>query len=81
MIIHSKNLIVNTEDFPAIYITRSNVNCDKYSVVFQSKLDANANVSITDLEYSKAAEILSDISKAIINNKFNLKIENIENSN
>lgn len=34
MIIYSKKLIVNTEDFTAIYITRSNVNCDKYSVVF-----------------------------------------------
>lgn len=76
MMIHSKNLIVDTGDFSAIYITQSNVNCDKYSVVFQSRFNANVNVSITDLEYSTAVEILSDITKGIINNKVNLKIEN-----
>ena len=76
MIIHSKNLIVNTEDFPAIYITRSNVNCDKYSVVFQSKFDADANVSISGLEYNAAVKILEKITEGITNNKLYLKIEN-----
>ena len=75
MIIHSKNLIVNTEDFPAISIIRSSVNYDKYSVVFQSKFDADANVSITGLEYSKAAEILNDITEGIMNNKIYLNLE------
>lgn len=75
MIIHSKNLIVSTEDFTAIYITRSNVNYDKYSVVFQSKFNADVNVSITGLEYNKAAEILSNITEGIINNKFYLNLE------
>ena len=75
MIIHSKNLIVSTEDFPAISIIRSNVNYDKYSVVFQSKFDADANVSISGLEYSKAAEILSDITEGIMNNKIYLNLE------
>ena len=75
MIIHSKNLIVSTEDFPAISIIRSNVNYDKYSVVFQSKFDADANVSISGLEYNKAAEILSDITEGIMNNKIYLNLE------
>ena len=75
MIIYSKNLIVNTEDFPAISIIRSNVNYDKYSVVFQSKFDADANVSISGLEYNKAAEILSDITEGIMNNKIYLNLE------
>ena len=75
MIIHSKNLIVNTEDFPAISIIRSNVNYDKYSVVFHSKFDADAKVSITGLEYNKAAEILSDITEGIMNNKIYLNLE------
>ena len=75
MIIYSKNLIVSTGDFPAISITRSNVNYDKYSVVFHSKFNADANVSITGLEYSKAAEILSDITKGIMNNKIYLNLE------
>lgn len=75
MIIYSKNLIVNTEDFTAIYIARSNVNCDKYSVVFQSKFNADVNVSITDLEHSMATEILSDIANGIKNNKFYLNLE------
>ena len=79
MIIHSKNLIVSTGDFPAISIIRSNVNYDKYSVVFHSKFDADAKVSITGLEYSKAAEILSDITEGIMNNKIylNLKVKGI----
>ena len=75
MIIHSKNLIVSTGDFPAISIIRSNVNYDKYSVVFQSKFDADANVSISGLEYSKAAEILSDITEGIMSNKIYLNLE------
>ena len=75
MIIYSKNLIVSTEDFPAISIIRSNVNYDKYSVVFQSKFDADANVSISGLEYSKAAEILSDITEGIMSNKIYLNLE------
>ena len=75
MIIHSKNLIVSTGDFPAISIIRSNVNYDKYSVVFQSKFDADAKVSISGLEYSKAAEILNDITEGIINHKFYLNLE------
>ena len=75
MIIHSKNLIVNTEDFPAISIIRSSVNYDKYSVVFHSKFNADANVSITGLEYSKAAEILNDITEGIMNNKIYLNLE------
>ena len=75
MIIYSKNLIVSTGDFPAISIIRSNVNYDKYSVVFQSKFDADANVSISGLEYSKAAEILSDITEGIMNNKIYLNLE------
>ena len=75
MIIYSKNLIVNTEDFPAISIIRSNVNYDKYSVVFHSKFNADANVSITGLEYSKAAEILNDITEGIMNNKIYLNLE------
>ena len=75
MIIYSKNLIVSTEDFPAISIIRSNVNYDKYSVVFQSKFDADANVSISGLEYNKAAEILSDITEGIMNNKIYLNLE------
>lgn len=70
MIIYSKNLIVSTEDFPAISIIRSNINYDKYSIVFQSKFDSDANVSITGLEYSKAAEILSDVTEGIINKNF-----------
>lgn len=79
MIIYSKNLIVSTEDFPAISIIRSNINYDKYSIVFQSKFDSDANVSITGLEYSKAAEILSDVTEGIINKKFylDLKVEGI----
>ena len=75
MLIHSKNLIVNTEDFPAISVTRSNVNYDKYSVVFQSKFDADANVSINGLDYNKATEILSDITEGIINGKIYLNLE------
>lgn len=78
MMIHSKNLIVNTEDFPAIYITRSNVNYDKYSVVFQSKFDADANVSISGLDYNAAVKILEKITEGIMNNKLYLKIENVE---
>ena len=74
MIIYSKNLIVSTEDFPAISIIRSNVNYDKYSVVFHSKFNADANVSITGLEYSKAAEILNDITEGIMNNKIYLNL-------
>ena len=38
MIIYSKNLIVNTEDFPAISIIRSNVNYDKYSTINNKEL-------------------------------------------
>ena len=75
MIIHSKNLIVSTGDFPAISIIRSNVNYDKYSVVFHSKFNADANVSITGLEYSKAAEILNDITEGIIHSKIYLNLE------
>ena len=75
MIIHSKNLIVSTGDFPAISIIRSNVNYDKYSVVFHSKFDADAKVSITGLECNKAAEILSDITEGIMNNKIYLNLE------
>lgn len=75
MIIYSKNLIVNTEDFPAISIIRSNVNYDKYSVVFQSKFDADANVSINGLDYNKATEILSYITEGIINSKIYLNLE------
>ena len=75
MIIHSKNLIVSTGDFPAISIIRSNVNYDKYSVVFHSKFNADVNVSITGLEYSKAAEILNDITEGIMNNKIYLNLE------
>ena len=75
MIIHSKNLIVSTGDSPAISIIRSNVNYDKYSVVFHSKFNADANVSITGLEYNKAAEILSDITEGIMNNKIYLNLE------
>ena len=79
MIIHSKNLIVSTEDFPAISIIRSNVNYDKYSVVFQSKFDADANVSISGLEYNVAVKILEKITEGITNNKLylNLKVEGI----
>ena len=80
MIIHSKKSNSRHERFPCylyyIYIIRSNENWDKYSVVFQSRFNANVNVSITDLEYSTAVEILSDITEGIINNKFYLKIEN-----
>ena len=75
MIIYSKNLIVSTEDFPAISIIRSNVNYDKYSVVFQSKFDADANVSITGLEYNAAVKILEKITEGITNNKLYLKLE------
>ena len=75
MIIYSKNLIVSTEDFPAISIIRSNVNYDKYSVVFQSKFDADANVSISGLEYNKAVEILGEITEGIMNNKFYLNLK------
>ena len=75
MIIHSKNLIVSTEDFPAISITRSNVNYDKYSVVFQSKFDADANVSISGLEYNAAVKILEKITEGITNNKLYLNLE------
>lgn len=75
MIVHSKNLIVSTEDFPAISIIRSNVNRDTYSIVFQSKFDSDANVSISGLEYSKAAEILSKITEGIINKKFYLDLK------
>ena len=79
MIIHSKNLIVSTGDFPAISIIRSNVNYDKYSVVFQSKFDADANVSISGLEYNAAVKILEKITEGITNNKLylNLKVEGI----
>ena len=76
MIILSKNLIVNTNDFPAISIIRINVNYDKYSVVFQSKFDADANVSISGLEYNAAVKILEKITEGITNNKLYLKIEN-----
>ena len=75
MIIYSKNLIVSTEDFPAISIIRSNVNYDKYSVVFQSKFDADANVSISGLGYNKAVEILGEITEGIMNNKFYLNLK------
>ena len=75
MIIYSKNLIVSTEDFPAISITRSNVNYDKYSVVFQSKFDADANVSISGLEYNAAVKILEKITEGITNNKLYLNLE------
>lgn len=79
MIILSKNLIVNTNDFPAISIIRSNINYDKYSVVFQSKFDADANVSISGLEYNAAVKILEKITEGITNNKLylNLKVEGI----
>ena len=73
MIIYSKNLIVNTEDFPAISIIRSNVNYDKYSVVFQSKFDAN--VSISGLEYNAAVKILEKITEGITNSKLYLNLE------
>ena len=76
MIIYSKNLIVSTEDFPAISIIRSNVNYDKYAVGFQSKFDADANVSISGLEYNAAVKILEKITEGITNNKLYLKIEN-----
>ena len=75
MIIYSKNLIVSTEDFPAIFITRSNVNYDKYSVVFQSKFDADANVSISGLEYNAAVKILEKITEGITNSKLYLNLE------
>ena len=75
MIIYSKNLIVNTEDFPAISIIRSSVNYDKYSVVFQSKFDADANVSISGLKYNAAVKILEKITEGITNNKLYLKLE------
>ena len=75
MIIHSKNLIVSTGDFPAISIIRSNINYDKYSVVFQSKFDSDANVSISGLGYNKAVEILGEITEGIINNKIYLNLE------
>ena len=75
MIIHSKNLTVSTEDFPAISIIRSNVNHDTYSIVFQSKFDSDANVSISGLEYNKAVEILEEITNSIINNKFYLNLK------
>lgn len=75
MIIHSKNLIVSTGDFPAISIIRSNVNYDKYSVVFQSKFDADANVSISGLEYNAAVKILEKITEGITNSKLYLKLE------
>ena len=75
MIIYSKNLIVSTEDFPAISIIRSNVNYDKYSVVFQSKFDADANVSISGLEYNTAVKILEKITEGITNNKLYLNLE------
>lgn len=79
MIIHSKNLIVNTEDFPAISIIRSNANYYKYSVVFQSKFDADTNVSISGLEYNAAVKILEKITEGIMSNKLylNLKVEEI----
>ena len=79
MIIYSKNLIVSTEDFPAISIIRSNANYYKYSVVFQSKFDADANVSISGLEYNAAVKILEKITEGITNNKLylNLKVEEI----
>ena len=76
MIIYSKNLIVNTEDFPAISIIQSNANYDKYSVVFQSKFDADTNVSISGLEYNAAVKILEKITEGITNSKLYLKIEN-----
>ena len=75
MIIYSKNLIASTEDFPAISIIRSNVNYDKYSVVFQSKFDADVNVSISGLGYNKAVEILGEITEGIMNNKFYLNLK------
>ena len=79
MIIHSKNLIVNTEDFSAISIIRSNVNYDKYFVVFHSKFDADAKVSISGLEYNAAVKILEKITEGIMSNKLylNLKVEEI----
>ena len=45
----------------------------------QNKFDADAKVSITGLEYNKAAEILSDITEGIMNNKIylNLKVKGI----
>ena len=75
MIIYSKNLIVSTEDFPAISIIRSNVNRDTYSIVFQSKFDSDANVSISGLGYNKAVEILGEITEGIMNNKFYLNLK------
>ena len=77
MIIHSERLIVDTEDFPAIYITMSNINRDTYSIVFQSKFDSDANVSISGLGYNAAVKILEKITEGITNNKLylNLKVE------
>lgn len=74
MLVCSERLTVNTEDFPAISIIRSIINLDKYSIVFQSKFNSDSNVSINNLEYNKAVEILGEITEGIINNKFYLKI-------
>lgn len=75
MIIHSERLIVDTKDFPAIYITMSNINRDTYSIVFQSKFDSDTNVSISGLGYNKAVEILGEITEGIMNNKFYLNLK------
>lgn len=75
MLVYSERLIVNTGDFPAISIIRSNVNHDTYSIVFQSKFDSDANVSISGLGYNKAVEILGEITEGIMNNKFYLNLK------
>lgn len=75
MLVYSERLIVDTNDFPAVYITMSNINRDTYSIIFQSKFDSDANVSISGLGYNKAVEILGEITEGIMNNKFYLNLK------
>lgn len=75
MIVFTKNAIVNTDDFPAIFITKDVINSGRYSIVFMSKFCADSNVRINGLEYNKAVEILEIITDGIIINRSYLSIQ------
>lgn len=75
MLVYAKNAIVNTDDFPAIFITKDIINSDKYSIIFMSKFCADANVRLNGLEYNKAVEILKSILDGIIVNRSYLSIQ------
>lgn len=74
MLVYSKELIIDTDDFPAIFITPNDIYSDKYSIVFNSKFSPHAGARLKDLEYDKALEVLREINEGIIHHKQFLKL-------